>query len=570
MTGYTYNATEGILRFTTKNFSPFSVEYTLTSYGFFDSYVQDGHWVHEIKTKAHFKNIMDHIQARGSLSAEGYPLADKTSVYKILNDIDFGGSLWTGAGVEESVFQAVFTGKLTADEQVTLSNIHADTERKGTKGKSDDFVVTVLFDSINDATFENITLEDMTINGSSSCYSGFFATGNKNSSVTGDIVFNHCIVESDCSIDVFQNGCPFLPLARYYHSVSFNRCVNKADVSATEYGATGFIGNSTAGTVAFSFVDCANYGKMTAPYLAGGYTGYATNGTNSAYMRNCYNYGDIYVTNSNGYHGCFFLNTNSGWYTSIDAQNLYNYGKMYVNSSDGTINSSYFSNNKEYSHYGTGAGEYQIINGNTGLTVAKADYFSTFVEVSNVGELTLSFDDTADYVLKSTAYANVDHVTVTLALHALRMSKETGLESPYIMGGESAYTISKNYASLEAIDIKRVSQIGYYVPDGAEDPSSSIDYIFDRYLLDANSADPADPFYANGYHERANGKSYIVLTNDVSGPEYLAVCVWRNRVNYTVTAYDSSNNVSARGSTQYGWDNASSGYDSLLTAITTD
>ena len=261
VTGYTYTASEGILRFATKNFSPFSVEYTLmpnTSYGFFDSYVKDGHWVHEIKTTAHFKNIDAHLR-------EAYPGADyttdptvndSTAVYVLCNDVNFNNAaVWTA---EELASQASFTGTLDG-QGYTLKNAAVSSETKG---------IGLFKTCEGNVTVKNITFDHVSVDTSSGDgVAGIVFGTAKNASdggadsVSSILKYDHVTINDTCELTAGKNSGSLIGNGRGYHEIQLHYCTNYMDINGTTTNNGGFIG-SGAYTHRFVFDHCVNEGDV--------------------------------------------------------------------------------------------------------------------------------------------------------------------------------------------------------------------------------------------------------------------------------------------------------------------
>lgn len=85
-------------------------------------------------------------------------------------------------------------------------------------------------------------------------------------------------------------------VGRPYDAVTFENCINKANVTGNADCVGGFIGNPQ--TYAHSFTNCANYGNITntAKSTVGGFVG--NSGSKSITYTNCANYGDVSGTGS--------------------------------------------------------------------------------------------------------------------------------------------------------------------------------------------------------------------------------------------------------------------------------
>ena len=543
---YTYDANTGIITFYTNDFSPFSVSYVHmdrnTMYGFYDSYVEDGHWVHIVKDKAHFRNIMDHIKARGSLSAADtfnggtveYPLANKTSEYRIIEDIDFGGRIWTNAEIDD---QVPFTGKLVSglDRNVILSNV--EMVARTNVIRSDWYSAGGLFNLALDASFEGITLDEFVLNASNGKGCGFFLAGNNSALPEHYISFVDCVVQDTCVMNVSANSGSFIGSSRGIKDVSFDGCVNNADILATSTNMGGFIGTGTTASSAapdsLTFVDCTNNGDVMGSDFVGGFTG-NTGGnrvlTGSGNVQN----GLVYVTTAGTNYGFYF--PGDSWYSASSSFS----GAITDNA---RLKAGKLSGGYEKAHL---AENYNLTKGETAIT---AENYYDFADLYQLVNLNASFDGNDKMIFGNSVEA--DRVVVNIRSHGLRISKtewwpnktESGEPFPgqtneyggALQSETEPYVASLVFNSLALVDVTKVTMEGYFIPEGANAPHASYNAGFDTFLLNNSLAE--DPDYADGYHQ-ANGVAWIVAANDVVGSDqYLAICDWRNRVSYEINAF---------------------------------
>ena len=578
VTGYTYTASEGILRFTTKNFSPFSVEYTLmpnTSYGFFDSYVQDGHWVHEIKTKAHFKNIDTHLK-------EAYPGADyttdptvndSTAYYVILNDIDFEGRIWSNTEIDSL---STFSGHLVSGipgENVVLSNAEAPV--RSNVIRSDWYSAGGLFNLALDASFEGITLEDFSIDASNGKGCGLFLAGNNADLGTAHTLsFVDCVIDDSCVMNVSANSGGFVGSTRGISEVSFDGCVNNANIVASSTNIGGFVGTGTTMssnvTNSISFDDCVNNGFVMGSDFVGGFTGNTGNGGRYLSGSGNASNGNVYVIGNGTYYGFFF--PGNSWY-KLDEDHTFS-GSIGENA---RIKAGDTTNGFEKGKLG----ENYVISANN--VALDGTTYLEHIDSWSLVTLEASFDANDKLAFANTV--DCDDIVINIRSHGLRISKtewwlaysESGL--PVIdpqtqeqdltneMGGSlqsetRPYIASLHFDSVAAVDVTKVTQCGYFIPENANAPHASYNAGFETFLISDNTL-LANPDYSDGYHVK-NGIGYIVAANDMEdSDQYLAICDWRNDVTYEIIAYKDGAIV-GRGEVSYGRGEGDSTY---LTAI---
>ena len=547
---YTYDASTGVITFYTNDFSPFSVSYVHmdrnTMYGFYDSYVEEGHWVHIVKDKAHFRNIMDHIKACGSLSAADtfnhgtveYPLADKTSEYRIIEDIDFGGRIWTTTEIGE---QVPFTGKLVSGKatNVVLSNVELATHLNIVDGGADWNACGGLFNVALDATFEGITLDRFILNASNGKGCGLFLAGQSSGLVpVYSLSFIDCVINSTCVMNVSANSGSFMGSSRGISNVSFIRCTNNADVLGTSTNMGGFVGTGTTKatntTNNLTFTNCTNNGAVMGSDFVGGFTGNTTDTGRVLVGSGNVQNGPVYVTttgtNYGLFHGKFAYNGDSHF-----AGNITDNAHIYAGTNGG---------GHEKNNMGS------LLTITHGETAVTSENYADYVTEYHLVNLNASFDANDKMIFGNSVEA--DRVVVNIRSHGLRISKtrywpnvdEQGQPFPGQTNeyGGALQSETEPYVgsalvfdSLAEVDVTKVTMEGYFIPAGANAPHASYNAGFNTFLLDNSLLE--DPDYTDGYHQE-NGVAWIVARNDApSSDQYLAICDWRNRVSYEINAF---------------------------------
>ena len=577
-----------------------------TGYGFYDSYVENNTWVHEVTTKAQFRNILAHITATNADTPaqiyvdgkiENAHLADANTEYRIINDIDFEGSVWTAL---EMPNLPTFTGKLIGNNgttnNVVLSNVDLIPAKNVIRS---DWSSAGLFRLALNASFENITLEDFSIGEGKGC--GFFVAGNNPALPYATLSFKNCVVEDSCVMNVEANSGAFIGSSRGIAEVSFDSCVNNANVIGTAKNMGGFIGTATtlsnASTNTLTFKDCTNNGNVMGLDYVGGFTGNTGNDSRILTGTGNQSNGNVYVTSSGTNYGFFF--SGDSWYKASDS------------SFSGTINCrlKVSATSGGFEKANMGNFPYTIKHNDTTIT---SENYTSYIDSFTLGDLSLSFDENNKLVINNNI--DCDKVVVNIRQHALRISNEyywiyqasvvevtddnfeeyknagnlyirTGepFEGAYYhanqftlvgandtfdsnatyvnnealtneMGGAlqsetEAYMAKLVFNSIAAVDVTKVTQCGYFIPTGANNPQASYNAVFDTYKLNPSLAGTEG--YENGYHV-ANGVAYIVVENNVSGADqYLAICEWRNDIVYEVTAYKDGAIV-ANGTIEWG------------------
>ena len=533
-----------------------------TTYGFYNSYVAEAtaqtptHWIHEITNKAEFKYILSHIHTNKTEEAESVPLADENTEYRILNDINFGGTLWTAA---ELVGQETFVGRLVSGKEtnVVLSNV----ELRPTANviRADWQSAGGLFGLALDASFEKITLSDFVLNGDAAKGCGLFIAGNNAALAYHELSFVDCVVADTCSINASANTGAFVGSTRGISEVSFTRCINSANVICTSTNVGGFIGTgstaSSDSTNSLTFTDCVNAGHIMGTNYVGGFTGNTGNGGRVLTGTGNLNSGNVYVTTTGTNYGMFF--SGDSWYKNTSSFSGQMTGRLKV----GSTSSCY-----EKSHLGDFT--YSVVDGNE-VAITSANY-ATCVDSYQLVALAPSFNEQNKLLFGNSV--DCDRVVVNIRQHGLRISKAEywpygdNQQTNEVGGPEQsetyAYMASLSFNSIANVDVTKVTQCGYFIPNGANNPQASYAAGFETFKLD--NALYGTSGYEDGYHVSAGGIGYIIAANsDPSADQYLAICDWRNDIQYEVTAYKDGAIV-GNGVVNYG---RGSGDATYLTAI---
>jgi hypothetical protein len=554
ITNYTY--ANGKILFTTKTFSPFEVVYEkiANKYGFYDSYTENGHWVHTIKNKAHFRNIDKHIKLRSELSEKNYPLADETTEYVILNNIDFGGTLWTK---DEFKDLATFTGTLRASgtQNVVLSNVEGY-NALGAYRTDWNSGACLLKNALN-ANFKYITLSNMYLSENSGKGSGLFMAGfNQDMGKDKYVKFDHVTIDSTCHLEGNANIGAFIGSSRGITQVEFSYCTNNANVVATSTNAGGFIGTGTTngtGSNKLKFDHCTNNGNVTGAYDVGGFTGNTGHVSRVLTGTGNVNNGNVFVLQggdkySNQKFSAMFFSGDS-WYSSSSSFEGTNTGKLYLKVAiidnvatvaKNTISVIPDSGTTEYEALETSASWYKIYDSQNNL-IDRTKY------LDYVFDYTIE-DYDADFDVNDKLYVNgttpIDSIVVQIRQHCLRIAtdkywgeapNQTNEYGGAQQGETYVYVHNQSFASYGAIDIKKVTQNGYFIPNGANEPHASYNAGFETYKLSNDKL--SDTSIVEGYSVR-NGHGTIVLKNGLVGADqYQAICDWRNDVQYEITGY---------------------------------
>ena len=607
VTNYAYNSETGKLTFSTSSFSPFVVTYKTyvpyQDYGFYDSYVENGHWVHEIKTADHYRNVFDHIAAKKDTSAAdthnggttSYPLADSTTVYKIKNDIDFGGAIWTEGYLNENGLP-VFTGTLTADQQVKLSNVHVYfTMTKALLGHASSTVEDLhnldsdakligLMGAAKNATIENITLDDFILSHKDGKGGGLFAYGTRVENTpyrynAGSFTMRNCVTNANCLVKGISSLGGFVCSGRCYSSMTFDNCANNANVLGSKHTNAGFVAtasinhgnlNTSGGTSNLKFKNCENKAQITGTYRIAGFCGHVDNDHDIIFEGNNVNSGSIFETEtstSNHYFGAFLGFVDNSTVTFVDNCKV----KNNVSGQQTNLfvpNTGIALDVTEYGLLGS-----HMVDGNGNDVTAQT--YAAFYAINPQKSVVVGFDGEDHYrlTLSNTPNAeDIDKIVFAVDVYSV-LSYYNGTDYPVKTWGAVAqdhkiYTTDQ-YETVSDLtsNIYQIKHVGYFLPQDAEVYNDTLGLETSQvHLLDNDLK--TDPNFSNGWHFANNDHSYIVVTNeDANGTFYHAIVHWRLRIEYTVTFYDAAGNIIGNGTYYDGHPGGDDPNPSTITAI---
>lgn len=573
VTQYSYE--NGYVIFTTDSFSPFQVNYLNVNgeYGFYNSYVQDGHWVHEIKTKAHFKNIVTHINAHGAKAedsaqtAKGYKLADYTTVYLIKNDIDFGGELWGEEYLNNNTLP-IFTGTLKGNSEVVISNLqnYATTSRSvneedGEPHESDKKLIG-LFGLARNAVFENITLDNMILDNPDGKNAGLFAYGNNaedgepNYTNGGSLAFVNCTINNTCYVSGKSSLAAFIASGRSYKSLTFDGCTNNANVYGSAHAVAAFVSNAAISSNdqstkdVYTFKNCVNNGTLVGSFRVGTLCGYIQSNKHIAIEGTNVNNGDIYSTTANNDNGCFFGRVDAEYSFGSSNDGMLKNGRkgnIYVQDTDN------ISTRTEYVQLG---GHIYDKDGNA---VTVESYTQFFVAgASTIKAVGVSFNENNNYQLALTNLPdNIASTSIIVSVDTV-LSKYDGTDYPEKVYGSVIqehveFSSTEFTAQTMQSSVYQIKHAGYFVPDNAEVYNDTLSGTINTIHLLDNSLKENEA-YSNGWHFSDDGHSYVVVTNEnADGTFYHCVTHWRLRITYTISFYDADHKLIGVGSYYDGW-----------------
>ncbi|MCQ2815434.1 MAG: SipW-dependent-type signal peptide-containing protein [Bacilli bacterium] len=526
-------------------------------FGFYDSYIEDEgleteHWVHEIKTAEEFRNILDSSEHESKTGRLDYPGAlDKDTVYLLKNDIDFSGAVWATPELIEDVNKYPFVGHLVGDGSgVKLSNVHVvngtGVADKGIGGEGENAVNNTFcfFCRAANATFENLILDDCTINNAAADKCALLVAGNKTTEAEYQtelddpdfrleyIEFKNITVNSTCNLSGSDSVAPIAAvLRRYTKKINFENIVNNADVFGSKQSVAGILGQTSqcdGNTCMITFTNCVNNGEIkSGGHLAAGICSNFNN--NHITVTNCVNNGAIKImTVGNNQIGAI----GSGFNAQTELINCSNTAYLYSK--------------------GSSVSECNVEKQNVcydGLTrdqVIKANYVERFlrectdpvvkVSLDTVpGKLDVSLEGTADHFSLNVSCVKDDVLMATNTVDATRC------------GSHSLFTV--NNLSLDEVNgYSQITQLGYFTPGLAYDDIINNHYprqdTFTKYLLGYENY--GEEGYEPGYGVNSNG-GYFIYDNTGATTYYQALGYFRQGIIYTVCAYDADNNVIAVG-----------------------
>lgn len=506
ITEYDYDAATGILTFHTSSFSPFAVQYEKmarnTMYGFYDSYVAEGHWVHEITTKAHFKNILAHIGSRNSENAADtfnggtveYPLANASTVYLLKNDLNCEGSLWTASEVVNILpaFVGILEGANHTISNITAIEFHTDI------GDND---FACLFDRLGDCTIRNLTMSNCKVN-NATAKPGAIIAGGRKGSPAGTISFANVTIDSTCYVNGLQGCGAFMGYARGPVDLSFNNCTNNANISCTGANIGGFVGSCTSnGGRTWSFVNCTNNGNVSGSFYIGGFIGTTLNGASISF-NGCANNGNISATSGSA---SLFIGQNGD---TVSYTNCTNSGYVYYNSEStktAILGTNVFS----------AIADTTLIHW-TGepANATKGDLANAFVISNSVEQVSMSFNANHELVING---LTVEYDKAILVATIGSIDKFNTADSSWANSCGSNPVTSQSVDSISEFTVKEVTRAGWFAPNAnvatgaySDDPAPEATAWYERYRL----PDSYKNSYATGYYEDADGAYYILNNED--------------------------------------------------------
>ena len=524
LTNYSYNPDTGIVSFVTRTFSPFVITYEARNgvYGFYDSYQEAGHWVHEIKTKEHFRNI-------GAAAFKHPEVATVDSVYKVVADIDFGGispwsdgSSWVNIGTNESpktINDFEFNGILDGGNH-KLSNISITQSFGAAIGDAD---FAGLFDRLGIATLKNFTVKNVTVNNPAAKPGAIIAGGTK--SAASEVVFENVTVDESCRVDGLQGCAAFMGYARAAKKLHFVNCVNKADIVCTGQNVGAFMGSLTGGSAERSilFDHCVNSGDISAQGLVGSF--YGSNSNNGTVtFDHCENTGDVTA----------FANANAGLFvgqyhslSNFTFTETTNSGTLYACNASGelTTNGEFIEGNTTWASYDVARGYIQPFDAITAKV--RINETTKKVEVYDI-----SNPSAYDSVLVSISLGPID---------TFRLS-DSGM---FASGGDTVAT--ETVSDVANISLKQLTRAGWFAPtadtptgafDGDGPSSASIPW-FDYYKIPFELKGTTG--YENGYHVDEQG-GYYIISNENCVDSFKQIMNGHTSVEYRVVFTKVINN----------------------------
>ncbi|MCR5505382.1 MAG: SipW-dependent-type signal peptide-containing protein [Bacilli bacterium] len=511
---YSYDASTGIVTFSTASLSPFSVTYAHmtrnTAYGFYDSRVQDGKWVHEVSTKAELANILAHIESKAGQTAAddfhggstAYPLADETTVYLLKNDIDAEDAALYSDGYAPVAFTGVFDG-----DGHTISNV-APTVFATQIGDKD---VACLFNKVGAATFKDFTLSGCVLNDASAKPGGLVAGGRKSSSAYAAIVFENVTIDSTCSVNALQGVGAFMGYARGSTDLTFTNCVNDANVIGTGANIGGFVGSCTgnAGRT-WVFTNCTNNGNVGGSYKLGGFIGTSLGGANLTFT-NCTNNGNT-IPSGTGADVGPFIGSNDETVTYTEC---YNAG--YLKYSSDPVKTNILVNHT----FSTSTDLSVIKYEGWTSTSTKGDFANKFVVSTSIEELSLDFNHDTHAMVLGTPTVEYDNAVFTAAIGSIDRFYTANSKWADNCGSNPVKSITS--ANLSDItSFVEVTRAGWFAPNANVETGSFLDSEdaaakewYEKYRL----ADELKDNYETGYYTDDNG-GYYILNNPNSGDTY--------------------------------------------------
>ena len=534
-----------------------------TSYGFANSYQEaDGHWVHEISDADQFRNIVDSTTHDKKTKSYGYPGAhEKDTVYLITENIDFGGEVWNTDELINEVNTYPFIGHLVgADGGKELSNVHVD---KAYCGLDDAQNTWCFFGRAVNASFEDLTISDCSINTSSGDKSAILCAGNKTTASSYKtlfedpsfsidyIEFKNILIKENCSVSVHENGAGICACLRNFSDhILFENCVNYANVRADENNVAGILGQASNNpetgakhSTKVTIKNCENFGMISGNGNAvGGIVGNlcSYNGT----CENCTNHGDIKHKSTGNTVGSIIGNNSAN--SGVKFINCVNEGMIYTQKSGDAF--------KIYDY--TIADLKVLYNGKSIDEVSLDEFKSLFVREYNDKVIDVSYDKTTNKVHVDTS-DGADHYTMVISTTKVDIDMATNKAVPERSGSLTLCSFD-NLTPTKVDSFALIRQFGYFAPGPGECPvdehhggtriGSRGIKCTSEYFLDYSLRGQED--YKAGYGENSKG-GYFILDNTGCTEYYPCLITWRVSVTYSVVGYDADGKVISSGKVVY-------------------
>ena len=528
-------------------------------YGFYDTkQATDGHYVHEIKDVQQFRNIFVNAQNVSDPTKQLDPrLADSTTEYVILNDINFGDNVWGSYDVSAYVFEGTLRGA-SSTSNVVLSGITSNSFGLFAKGGAI-------------ATFKNITLDNCKIL-DCGADTAFFVGENSSSNLgAGSVLtFENIRINSSCVVDTSKGFGTLVGTAYGWMTINLTNCWNYADISAKQ-NTGGFISKINMGSSerAVNITNCGNYGTITitGSYSVSGIIGSASSFPGTLTLNRVYNYGDIY---NEGLHSTAspIVTQFSG---TVNASDVYNAGFIYNNKpADSLAFSNLMANDSDGHCYIQGmkkdgsdktsdktASEifdtyYKAYAGVTTLpqsTVSNSIYYQNVSDSSWVGNSASVDNKTISIDTSSLTSLGIKKVKVNYAVSSCSVD--------YLEGTNQDVSDNSNSGTIGAVRTYDVTTLGatYEIPkikyaahtfaSGKICPSYKNDWVtYPRGFTTFNVGDEKITAYSltDGFNVLSDGSACFFIDNrNVTKGTYKLISDTPSGVDYSITFYDSAN-----------------------------
>ena len=543
VTGYTYNSTTGILRFETNSFSPFVITYKVyqahPAYGFPDNFSEGNYNVHIVNDLESLKAIGTYLNDPTKSGSDTNPL------FRLANDIDvsqLGSPIdvrlrGTLDGNNHKFYGDPSFTTLTGDYSVAIF-----TEYDNTKALT-----------VQDLSFENMTVE-ATGQGAALLIGGYNTAANA-SGTDCNITFNNVHAAASCSVHVdVSKAASFIGKGYGIDSIVLNNCSSSASISADGTQGVnigGFVSTFSNNCVSVTCTNCVFSGDLYGDNYIGGFFAQCNNGSAAFSYSGCKMLGTITSTASGAGAIGFFHAADAGnknitlTFSNCTIVDTNGNGLFRLNSGSSEVNADYLSTK---------------IKGWGSVTVP-GTLSDSFVKFS-IGELTLEVDPTTQNI-SVTPFVGAHHYRAMVKIDGKAANVNGNSVSLYNTRG---ITISSpNYASVGdlAEGFGQIHRIGYIVDDAYElnggtptvfsleesfDKGTNSAYIDNNRMNFLRVSNNGSAVTAIGGLENVNK----VVKEEESG-EWLLVVKMNGTVispvgadcNYTIQAFDSSNNLIA-------------------------